>query len=409
MILDSRLGHLTYSTLVHPADTWPDLWQSLTTYLPAVKERLSPDAPFGVCIRLSAATAATLHGDAAAQDELRAFLRDHDLYIYTANAFVYGPFKGGQVKEQVYQPSWSTRERVEYTTNVADVLASLTEDPIEPSIQTSPLDVKKPGHREQLAAGYAANVLEVAAHLVDLHRRTDRLVSLAIEPEPCCFLETTDETIAFFEEHLYTGRAASMLAGLARISLAEAHVAMRRHLGIVFDVCHQAVEYEDIADSLRKLNDAGVPVLKLQEAAAIDVPEVTEEVVAALEPFTKTIYLTQTLERRGDTVRPFMNLEDAIADWRSDPGPREWRVHIHVPVFLNSLGLFTSTQSQLVTALACHREEPISPHLEVETYTWDALPVELRTQGIVEDVCREVEWVRDQLVASPLTVGKGAP
>lgn len=402
MLLNPRLGHLTYSTLVHPADTWPDLWRSLTTYLPSVKERLSPDAPFGVSIRLSASTAATLADDEGAREELRSFLREHDLYVYTANAFVYGPFKGGPVKEQVYQPNWSTRERVAYTINVADVLANLTEEHIEPSIQTSPLDVKRPGPIGELVERYAANVLEVTAHLVDLHRRTGRVVSLAIEPEPCCLLETTDETIAFFQERLYAGPAVTTLARLADISLAETHVALRRHLGIVFDVCHQAVEYEDIADSLRKLNDAGVPVLKLQEAAAIDVPEATEEVVAALEPFAKTIYLTQTLERCDDGIKRFMNLEDAIAAWRANPGPRHWRVHIHVPIFLDSLGLFTSTQAQLVTALACHRKTPISPHLEVETYTWDALPEELRTQGIVDDVCREVEWVRDQLVASPV-------
>ena len=32
MDLGSGLGHLTYSTLVHPGDTWPEMWKSLTTY-----------------------------------------------------------------------------------------------------------------------------------------------------------------------------------------------------------------------------------------------------------------------------------------------------------------------------------------------------------------------------------------
>ena len=400
MLLDARLGHLTYSTLVHPADTWPDLWHSLTTYLPEVKARLSPDAPFGVSIRLSAATAATLSTDTGARDQLAAFLRDNDLYVYTANAFVFGSFKGGKVKERVYEPDWTTRERVTYTKTVADILASLAQDGIEPSIQTSPLGIKRPDDESRLGR-YAANVLEVTAHLVELERRTGRVVSLAIEPEPFCVLETTDETIAFFQQHLHSGAATTKLASLAGLSLAEAQVAIRRHLGIVFDICHQAVEFEDIAESLRKLNDAGVPVMKLQEASAIDVPEVTGDVVDALEPFTQTIYLTQTLERRDGRPSRFLNLEDALAAWRADPGPRRWRVHIHVPVFLDSLGLFGSTQSQVATALACHRERPIAPHLEVETYTWDVLPVELRTQGIVDDVCREVEWVRGQLVDQP--------
>ena len=397
MILEPRLGHLTYSTLVHPADTWPELWESLTTYLPPIKAQLSPDAPFGLSIRLSAATAETLKGEEAERERLKSFLRENDLYIYTANAFVYGPFKGRPVKERVYEPDWSTRQRVAYTKDAADVLACTVGGSIEPSIQTSPLGLKKPDLDEERVYEYAANVLEVTAYLISLHQRSGRAISLALEPEPCCYLETTDETIKFFVEHLYTGQAASTVAGLAGISLAEAHAALRRHLGIVFDVCHQAVEYEDIPDSLHKLNEAGIPILKLQEAAAINVPEVTEEAVAALEPFAQTIYLTQTLARRGDVIRRFLNLEDAIADWRTHREPSQWRVHIHVPVFVDSLGPFVSTQAQLIAALDCHQETPISPHLEVETYTWDALPKELRTEGIVDDVCREVEWVREQL------------
>ena len=36
------------------------MWTSLQTYLPAVKARVAPDEPFGVCLRLSAASASTL-------------------------------------------------------------------------------------------------------------------------------------------------------------------------------------------------------------------------------------------------------------------------------------------------------------------------------------------------------------
>src|SRR6202521_3269259 len=106
MDLGNGLGHLTYSTLVHPADDWPQLWDSLQKYLPPVKKRISPNAPFGVCIRLSAPTAAELSTKKAERDKLKAFLKDQDLYVYTANAFVYGVFKNTRIKEQVYEPDW---------------------------------------------------------------------------------------------------------------------------------------------------------------------------------------------------------------------------------------------------------------------------------------------------------------
>jgi hypothetical protein len=222
-------------------------------------------------------------------------------------------------------------------------------------------------------------------------------VTLALEPEPYCFLETTDETVAYFRDHLYSGEAAETLAAAAGMSSSEAEAALRRHLGIVFDTCHQAVEYEDIPTSLQQLVDAGIPILKLQEAAAVHVPEVTQDVVDALARYSGTIYLTQTVERRGGRQTSYLNLEDAFAAWDADPGPREWRVHFHVPVFLDDLGAFRTTRFAIEDALAFHKATPLSDQLEIETYTWDVLPESLKSGDIVEYVCREIEWVRGQL------------
>jgi hypothetical protein len=279
------------------------------------------------------------------------------------------------------------------------VLAEVAPERSSPSIQTAPLGFKPRVTDDAVVASYTDHVLRVAAHLVDLETRTGRTVTLAIEPEPYCFLETTDETIAYFTEHLYSGSGAEALARLAGIPIAEAHVALRRHVGIVFDTCHQAVEYEDITLSLQKLVDAGIPIFKLQEAAALQLPEVTQETVDAISRFAETIYLTQTLERRnGGPVTSYLNLEDALAAWEADPGPREWRVHFHVPVFLDDLGHFRSTRFAIEDALAFHKARPLSRQLEIETYTWDMLPESLKTGDIVEYVCREIEWVRGELL-----------
>jgi hypothetical protein len=77
----------------------------------------------------------------------------------------------------------------------------------------------------------------------------------------------------------------------------------------------------------------------------------------------------------------------------------EWRVHFHVPVFLERLPAFDTTQSFLSEILALHKANPISSHLEVETYTWDVLPEDLRAGSVVDAVVRELNWVRGQLSA----------
>jgi hypothetical protein len=395
--LGNGLGHLTYSTLVHPGDDWEQMWQSLTTYVPKVKQRVARNQRFGVSLRLSAKSAETLAASGAERDKLKKFLNDNNMYLYTVNAFPYGSFKGTVVKEQVYEPDWRSEERTRYTQNVADVLADVTDPDVSPSIQTAPLGFKPRVTGSDVVASFTNHVLRVAAHLVALEARTGRTVTLALEPEPYCFLETTDETIAYFTNHLYSGAAAETLAELAQMPISETHAALRRHVGVVFDICHQAVEYEDISASLQKLVDAGVPIFKLQEAAALHVPQVTQEVVDILRRYAQTIYLTQTVEKKNGKLTRFLNLEDAFVAWDKDPGPREWRTHFHVPVFLDELGPFRTTRFAIEDALRFHKARPLSRQLEIETYTWDVLPDNLKTGDIVDYVCRELDWVRGQL------------
>ena len=397
MDLGNGLGHLGYSTLVHPGDTWDEMWASLTTYVPKVKARVAPGKPFGVSLRLSAASAQTLVDSAAERAKLKGFLADNGMYLYTVNAFPYGPFKGRTVKEQVYEPDWRTDQRSRYTMNVANVLAEVAPHGVTPSIQSAPLGFKPRVSGPEVVAQFTHQVLKVVAHLVEVERRTGNTVALALEPEPHCFLETTDETVAYFRDHLYAGPSAETLAKATGLPISEAHSALRRHLGVVFDICHQAVEFEDIAASLQKLVDAGIPIFKLQEAAALRMPVVTQQTVDTLARYADTIYLTQTVEKKDGRMQRFLNLEDAFAAWRADPGPREWRTHFHVPVFLDDLGPFKTTRFAIEDALRFHKAKPLSRHLEIETYTWDVLPDELKTGDIVDYVTREIEWVRSQL------------
>jgi len=399
MDLGNGLGHLTYSTLVHPADDWEQLYNSLVTYLPKVKARIAGNRAFGVCIRLSASSAATLAASAVERDKLKKFLGDNDMYVYTANAFPYGAFKGTVVKEQVYEPDWRSEERTRYTINAAEVLADVCPAGIAPSIQSAPLGFKPRVTDDTVVKSYTDHVLGVVAHLIELEDRTGRTVQLALEPEPYCFLETTDETIDYFTKHLYSGAAVEQLAKLAHVPIADANAALRRHLGIVYDICHQAVEYENISQSVQKLVDTGIPIFKFQEAAALHIPEVTQGVVDTLKRYAKTIYLTQTIQKQDGRLTKFLNVDDAIAAFEKDPGPREWRTHIHVPVFLDDLGQFRTTRFAIEDGLRFHKQKPLSRHLEVETYTWDMLPDSLKSGDIVDYICRELEWVRGQLVS----------
>ena len=401
-------GHLTYSTLVHPGDTWPEMWHSLTTYVPRVKARVCPDRPFGVSLRLSEAATRVLTGSPAERARLRSFLTDNDLYLYTVNAFPYGPFKNQIVKAQVYEPDWRSEERTRYTMQVADILAEVGAPHLNPSIQSPPLGFKPRVTGPEVVEAYAANLRRMAAHLHRLRERTGRTVTLGLEPEPCCFLETTAETVDFFTRVLRSGPSLEALGRELGMSSDSAREVLHRHVGTIYDICHQAVEFEDITASLQSLVDNQVPVFKLQEAAAVQVLEVTPDAVAALRKYTGGVYLTQTIQRRDGRLSRFLNLEEAIADFERDPaGQREWRIHFHVPIFLDGLDAhLRTTRFAIAEALAFHKARPISTQLEIETYTWDVLPAHLKSGDIVDYVTLEIEWVRSALGDG---VAKGPP
>jgi hypothetical protein len=281
---------------------------------------------------------------------------------------------------------------------VADILAEVAAPHVNPSIQSPPLGFKPRVTGPDVVEAYTRQVIRVVAHLVQLNQSTGRTVTLALEPEPHCFLETTEEAIAYFTDHLYSSEAVRMLTTQTGLAKTQAEQALRNHLGMVYDICHQAVEYEDIGASLQALADAGIPVFKLQEAAALRMPEVTRDTVEALRPFADTVYLTQTVEKRNGELTRYLNLEDAFAAFEQDPGPREWRTHVHVPVFLDDIGAFKTTRFAIEDALAFHKKNKLSPQLEIETYTWDVLPAEMKTGDIVDYVQRELDWVKGQLV-----------
>jgi sugar phosphate isomerase/epimerase len=390
-----RLGHLTYCTNIHAGEPLEEVMASLARHLPVVRAGLKTDAPFGVGLRLGHAAAEALR-DPARLAALKRFLAEGNYYVFTINGFPYGAFHGRKVKEDAYRPDWSEPERLSYTDHLADILAELLPAGQEGSVSTVPCTFK-PWAQGKLAA-ITENLIRHVSHLVRIGKSTGKSISLAIEPEPYCYLETIEETVAFFREHLLGRAGVSRLAALAGLSAAEAERAMRRHIGVCYDVCHAAVEFEDPRESLRSLREEGIAVPKIQLSSALRVPRVDAQSARHLSAFAEPVYLHQVVEKSNGALRRFVDLPQALAEAGRAAGA-EWRVHFHVPVFLGEMEHFGTTQAFLAEILRLHGEQPIGPHLEVETYTWDVLPAAYRNVELGAAIARELGWVRAQLGA----------
>ena len=390
--------HLTYCTNIHRGETWDDTRNALERYLPQVKRLFVPDQDMGVGLRLSAVASETLAhpGELA---KFRDFLADQGLYVFTINGFPYGPFHGTRVKEDVYQPDWRFPERLAYSNRLADLLAALLpgDAELEGSVSTVPATFRPIGREPGAIERIADNLLQHAAHLAGLSDKTGRVITLALEPEPMCYLETIEEAARFFEDHLFSSAAIGRFSALTGLGHSAAEAALRRHLGLCYDVCHAAVEFEDAQDSLARLAKTGIGVFKLQLSAALKIARVDERTLERLQRFDDGVYLHQVVERRADgSLVRFLDLAPAFSKAGEAYG-NEWRVHCHVPIFMPTLPGLGTTQDFLRDILVLHKHTPISRHLEVETYTFDVLPPELRDADVATAVARELAWVQDVL------------
>jgi hypothetical protein len=360
-----------YCSNIHPGESWEETFDALKVYIPSVKRAISPGAPFPIGLRLSARACQEL--SAQKDRDFRDWLEGADCFVPTVNGFPFGSFHGARVKEKVYLPDWRSPERTQYTLRLAGLLAGWLPEGSTGSISSVPL-----GFKSALGAGDAPEIhRQLAGALSGLARireQTGKKILLALEPEPGCFLETTAEVCEFFE-------------GL------KLPQKLKEHLGLCYDCCHQAVEFEDPAESLQQLLSAGVPIAKVQVSSALKYPGGDP---GALMHLDEPRYLHQVVARRQDgALYRYNDLPQALQQHEPRPGD-ELRCHFHVPIFLPQTPHLGTTQDFLTRFLPLISDDIL---LEVETYTWDVLPAELRCGTVTESIIRELAWLKELLHA----------
>ncbi|WP_009630368.1 metabolite traffic protein EboE [Synechocystis sp. PCC 7509] len=389
--------HLTYCTNIHPGEGWNEVFANLKHYIPVLKSRLSPENSFGIGLRLANIAAKEL----LEKDNLTQFqswLTNQDLYVFTLNGFPYGGFHHQVVKDAVYSPDWSTQERLDYTINLAKILSALLPQGMEGGISTLPISYKPWWKGDRIAESHifnssCLNLASLTAELITIRQQTGKLIHLDIEPEPDGLLENTTEVIDFFTNWLLPVSGAILSKSLG-ISPKLAKTQLLEHIRICYDTCHFAVEYENPATVFARFQDSDIKIGKIQLSAAIKValPTNREVLLARLCPFAESTYLHQVIERYSDgSLHHYPDLVTALPHLKNSKA-QEWRSHFHVPIFIHDYQLLQSTQDDIVAVLQLLQANPVCQHLEIETYTWDVLPPEMKID-ILASIQREYEWV----------------
>lgn len=384
--------HLAYCTNVHRGETWTETFAALERHTLPVRRRVAPGSSYAIGLRLGRRAAAEL-AQPATLLAFQRWLEKHDCYVFTINGFPYGSFHGTRVKEQAYVPDWSTPERLAYTQQLFELLALLAPPGAAGSISTMPASFKgffgaateprAPADAARLRAIFS-NLTAVGRFIAELAEKTGRDLHLGLEPEPCCLFETSAETVQFFADWRAAEPAAESLLG---------------QIGVNYDCCHLAVEFESAGAALDRIAGAGLRLSKLHLSSALRVcPDAAGR--AALTSFVEPVYLHQVVVGRinsHEVRRRFIDLPEALADSEPSRADDEWRIHFHVPLHAAPGAPFGDTRDHLAGALdwlKTHRGA--CTHLEMETYTWEVLPPMLRLP-IEDQLVREYAWTLDAL------------
>jgi hypothetical protein len=401
--------HLTYCTNIHPGEEWEQVFANLKQYLPPLKAKLSPNKPFGIGLRLAAVAAKELLQENTLS-QFQSWLNEQDLYVFTLNGFPYGQFHRQIVKDQVYAPDWTKQERLDYTLQLMQILAQLLPPETEGSISTLPLSYKPWFEGNQFVQ---ASVMDTASlHLAKLVEQMVRIrteqgkfLHLGLEPEPDGLIENADEVIDYFQKHLLPigGDYLSKQLGILQ-ETAEQYIL--DHVCVCYDTCHFAVEYENHISVLHKFQAAGIQISKIQISAAlqVNIPKDSQQrqlILKKLQPFAESTYLHQVIARtQNNRLLNYSDLENALPNLKNTID-EEWRIHFHVPIFVRDYQLLQSTQDDIVTVLNLLQKHHFCNHLEIETYTWEVLPDEMKLD-LPASIQREYEWVLANLLTKQL-------
>ena len=376
--------HLAYCTNIHRGGDWPETLRSLNEHALRVRDRVSNGKPYAIGLRLGD-TASRQLGQADELDRFRAWLTENNCYVFTINGFPHGDFHGKRVKEQVYKPDWTTPERVEYTKRLFDILAAIAPADAGGSVSTVPCSFKEFITTGEQVETMRRNVWEVVEHIDALSEKTGKDLHLGLEPEPLCYLETTSEMIRFYRQLRDDRPADDRLA---------------KRLGINYDACHLAVEFEEASDALGSLTAEGVRISKLHFSSALKVCP-SAETLDGLAKFAEDIYFHQVVAKGADgSLTRHRDLPDALAAAArgETSGDTEWRIHFHVPLHCPPTALFDTTADQLQCVIEVLGENPeICSHVEMETYTWEVLPGELKQRDVVDQLAGEYDWTLAKL------------
>ncbi|WP_306213713.1 sugar phosphate isomerase/epimerase family protein [Actinoplanes sp. RD1] len=287
-----RVVHLSHGTDLRPARDLPAVVEQLDAYAAAVRSRLDVGT-LGVSLWLPPTLAAALAIDARSRTRLRAELDARGLEVFTLSGVPYS--EGGDEGSSL--ADWSSPARLEYTLDLARILVDLLPAEAERGAVITNGIGRRDGWDEAKEKACSRILGRLSGGLAEVAWQTGRAVRVGFQPAP---------------GHVLDG-SASVAAAFSRLD--------KDRLGVSLDLASLACTWEDPVAYLDRLAGAGVSVIHVQVATALQAtnPAAAAEALRSYTGFPHPV------------TTPDDGYVEDLAQALTDVPPGPWRVLHRVP------------------------------------------------------------------------------
>jgi len=254
LISSPDLKYLSYHTGTTNCVSWDDVYTDLVNHVPNIKNHISEHEHFGIGLQLSYHMINELSNPSAFA-ELRSFLSQNQCYLYTVDGFNKALF------------DWKDAKLLNYHNRLANLLSKWLPPHITGCISTVPGTPKQFVNNKSDIKYIAQHWIAHAEYLVRLERETGKQITLAIKPEAESFLETTQQSIDFLNQQVFSTQACTELSSRLNVNQQDAEDLLRTHITLCLDVAETPIEYTSFDAYTKSVESQGVSVGKKQISA----------------------------------------------------------------------------------------------------------------------------------------------
>lgn len=284
---------------------------------------------------------------------LNSFREFYSIKITSINGFVYQNFHLKNIKENIYLPDWTSKNRFLFTKNILTYTDSIAKKKEKISISTLPISYIK-------WVNFFLNPFIFYEATQNLKKLTMQIKKshLDIEPEPFCLIESYSDFLKFKKNWIKT----------LIIKKNE------KSLTLCYDICHFSVIFEKQKIISKLITIDNLKIGKIQISIALKTiihykHVFIKKLTKTLTKLKKSDFLHQSIIKNYSKIEKFSDIYFFLKKIHLFKN-KELRIHCHIPLYKKKFKYFDSTYKDTFNSLNLIKKHNLTKNIEIESYTY---------------------------------------